>query len=288
MSDKQGQSPQQPSGETPLPRLRMGWLGWVAVILGVAACLLGLAAVPATVGLFLFSDYEAAGECYHIMLSAAWIAGALGMLFGIVRLVRTRRRNQGATDNGGARMAICLPAVGLLVAAIACVAGGAGRSWWQRSDCGASLRDLGLALHEYAIDNQEVFPARLELVAPYIPAGGYGDSRHLVPYYAAHPYVCPADNDPMTTRSGFKTSYRYVGHLVTRPDDAIVLYEHKQNHRGVRLALLEIGFVNFIPEEELKARLIASLKLVKQDGWDDYSEERKREIEAFYTLEQTE
>ena len=30
------------------------------------------------------------------------------------------------------------------------------------------------------------------------------------------------------------------------------------------------------------------LALVKQASWDEYSEERKKEIEAFYTLEQTE
>ncbi len=75
-------------------------------------------------------------------------------------------------------------------------------------------------------------------------------------------------------------SYRYVGALNPAVDPSvIIMYDKAGNHADGRVALFVDAHVEFVREEDLAA----SLELVKEAGWDEYSEERKREIEAFYT-----
>ena len=155
--------------------------------------------------------------------------------------------------------------------------GGRIRNGSPRVACQGNLYNLGLSCAMYSKDHA-VLPADLDM---------------LYPEYAEVKWVfdCPVKGRGLASHPGLEESggYRYIGTLNAAVDPSvIIMYDKAGNHPNGRNALFAGGDFDWIPEANLAARLAQSLALVKQASWDEYSEERKKEIEAFYTLEQTE
>ena len=100
----------------------------------------------------------------------------------------------------------------------------------------------------------------------------------------------------MTIREGISCSYHYVGELsiyevreVAELDRVIIAYERAGYHKAGRNTLFWTGRVATLNEAEFQEAICYGLERVKaMDSWPDLPEARKREIEAFYTLEPTE
>ena len=134
------------------------------------------------------------------------------------------------------------------------------------SYCGDNLRQIGLALKQYAQDHDEVFPPDLKMLYPR-----YAESRKTL--------VCPLDRAaPRGARSGdpnapWYTSYTYVSGLTDLDRSACVLaYERQENHRregmawwqpGVRLGVNVLFLdthVEWVPDPEQLAELLAKTR----------------------------
>ncbi len=139
-----------------------------------------------------------------------------------------------------------------------------GRNTYIRNLC-----DVGIAITLYRNDNAGEYPATLaDLVPKYVPA------RKL---------VCPGDENPMTIAGDIKCSYHYVGKLLPNvPVRVIIVHDKAGNHEGGRNALFADAHVEWMEEDEFQATMKQSLELLKREGWDKYSPEQQKAIEAFY------
>ena len=138
--------------------------------------------------------------------------------------------------------------------------------------CHGNLHKIGVGIELYMADHDGLMPTNLDGLYP----------EHVE---ALATFDCPAANSsasyPGLEQSG---SYRYVGAINwAAPGDTIVVYDKRGNHPDGRCALFMDHHVEFIYEADLADRLRESLADVKAAGWDQYSEEQKKRIEAFYT-----
>ncbi len=139
----------------------------------------------------------------------------------------------------------------------------------RKADCKRNLRHIGVGIVFYRNDNADEFPATLANLYPK--------------YMEARTFVCPGDENPRTLAGDIKCSYHYVGKLLPHaPDTAIIVYEKAGNHEGGRHVIVADGHVKWIEEDEFEARMKQSLELLKGEGWDKYSPEQQKAIEAFY------
>ena len=188
---------------------------------------------------------------------------------------------------------ICVSAVSLLIglvvgpAVLLMPALGQARGRARQAACRSNLRQVGLAVLMYANDNQDVLPENLADVV----GEGYGTSEML---------VCPDDTNSMRI-GGYPCSFYYLGDLsisevdmVADVGNLIIVYEDSDNHKYRRnkyrrnVLRLNGGAVQ-LEEPAFREWMRDNLEKVKaMDSWPDLPEERKREIEAFYTPEQTE
>ena len=147
-------------------------------------------------------------------------------------------------------------------------------------ECLSTLRQMGLGLQMYAMDNNDVLPESLGLLADQ----GYISRETL---------LCPSDSSPMTIAGAegeYECSYYCVGQLsmleaLTKADSGrfVVAYEKAGNHPEGRSCLYTDGHVAMLREGELIEALGYSLRSLRQaSGWKWLPDERKVELEEFY------
>ena len=142
----------------------------------------------------------------------------------------------------------------------------------RQTESRSNMRQIGLGMSMYCTDFDELYPEKIEdLYDEYISA--------------AQIFVNPSDKNPMTIGKGLKCSYVYVGRLSKSTEAmVIVLYDKRGNHKDGRNVLFYDGGVEWVPEQLFRQQLQESFDLVKQDrGWKQFSAERRRAIEQFYT-----
>jgi len=213
--------------------------------------------------------------CGALGFFSCGIGGLVGLLLGIIGL-SSIRKSQGKVGGsglavGGIVVSICsfltlVLAVGILMPAFA-----RAHSEARKAGCRGNLHNIGLGMAMYTTDYPQLPPDLDGLYPSYIDqlsAFDCAGRRHAIVSF------------PGIEASG---SYEYVGPLSAVPGYVIIVLDKAGNHRDGRNALFKDGHVEFISNAQLPARLQASLDLVKEAGWDQYSEERKAEIEAFYT-----
>jgi prepilin-type processing-associated H-X9-DG protein len=173
------------------------------------------------------------------------IFGILGLVLGIVALVRASNRPAEYGGRGMAIGGICCGAAGLLLViplqlAILLPSLSRARELAKRAVCSANLRGIGQSCHIYANDNEEWFPPDLQTLI---------DAGHLTPAELQ----CPSE--PNSSQAVF--DYIYVPGLDTRaPVDWIIVYEDPANHGGEGGNVLYIdSHVEFLEEPEFSAEL---------------------------------
>ena len=241
----------QPAGGPPTPAKTSGLAiaSLVLGILGLVSC--GLAAIP-------------------------------GLILGVVALVRIGRSRGALGGKGyavaGTTVSVVFILLGFAAAALLWRGAATIKVVVETVICATQLRSIGTGITMHRSDAGE-FPEKLEDLWPE-----HVKSRGV--------FRCPGDQNPMTIGEDIECSYHYVGPLSPAGDPRVILvYEKEGNHLlpekgdshlSGRNVLFADNHVEFILEEEFRARLSESLQLVRQVGWEDYSEERRAEIEAFY------
>jgi len=263
---------------------RIVWPARGAVVLGAAALALGIVVLPVGTIVSVRLVWHGVLALARTVFVSTWIAGACGVVLAGLALARVRSSGDEQREKKRARFGMILSILGIVGGTLLFTAGAAVRRNVLAGDCSANLRQLGIALSLYSMDNGEILPPDLQTAEQYLL---YVDVRSMNPYYAFNAMVCPADRSPIRYPSGFRTSYRYVGSLpapaVWQPGEVIVAYEHAKIHRGIRGVTCLDGHAEFVPEKELDAKLQESLASLRESVWDELSPERRREIEAFYT-----
>ncbi|MDP6439963.1 MAG: DUF4190 domain-containing protein [Candidatus Brocadiia bacterium] len=265
MSDEPGASAQQPSGEAPLPSAQTSGLAKASLVFGL-------------VGFVTFG-----------------LGGLVGLILGIWAMVRNsgnqfKRKGRGLAIAGICLSALSLPFGRMFEGFIRARKRAMGLELARKRDmelelrhrttmvCHANLDAIGACMAMYLNDHGGEYPSDLDVLCRE-----YVNNLLILD--------CPGRGQGRASYPGVEEtgSYRYVGalHAPVTPG-VIIMYDKAGNHPDARGGLFAGGDFEWIPEEQLAARLAESLRIVKQADWDEYSEERKREIEAFYTPEQTE
>ena len=139
--------------------------------------------------------------------------------------------------------------------------------------CMGNLHNIGLGMAMYKIDHGGAMPETLD---------------ELYPVYleTVQTFLCPGDKRPMTIGGGISSSYHFVGAVpgAIRRADTIVAYDKAGNHPGRRNCLFADGHVERVDDWELGEMLLMNLEeLSDMEGWEKLSEERREELEAFYS-----
>ena len=239
-----GPGVQQPSAEMPLPPPQTSGLAIASLVCGIVGFV------------------------------SCGLGGLVGLILGIWAMVKITDNPLKRKGRGLAIAGICVSAVSLLIGlfvgatmGLTMPALGRARTEARKAACMGNQHNLGLSFAMYSND-YFVLPPDLDALYPeYVDALGTFD--------------CPGRGGGWTSHPGVEASgsYRYVGALNPAVDPSvIIMYDKAGNHADGRVALFVDAHVEFVREEDLAA----SLELVKEAGWDEYSEERKEEIEAFY------
>ncbi len=139
--------------------------------------------------------------------------------------------------------------------------------------CKGNLHNIGLGMAMYKIDHSGTMPETLD---------------ELYPVYleTVQTFVCPGDKRPMNIGGGISSSYHFVGAVpgaIRRPD-TIIAYDKAGNHPGKRNCLFVDAHVEMLSEMAFQERCRENLELLKDaTGWGELSEERRAQIEAFYS-----
>ena len=121
---------------------------------------------------------------------------------------------------------------GMLLPAI-----GQARERARRADCANNLRQVGIALHNYATDHNERFPASLDVLYP-----NYIDDLNV--------FVCPSSgSDVASAPSGGNYSY-YTGLTEAAASTEPLLEDNAGNHKQAGKNVLYVGgHVKWIPTD---------------------------------------
>lgn len=168
------------------------------------------------------------------MLGCAIPVGLIGLILGIVGVVRSAREPQ---RHGGMGLAISGIATGglsliiwplIIIAAIPHI---------SQELCSNNLRTIHGAMVRYALFYSGEFPEQEK-----------GWQARLVALGTVTPfnYECPSDNITMGS------SYFYVpGYNLDSPPDQIIIYEHPDIHKGGGHIVTADGTVEFVEHDEL-------------------------------------
>ncbi|MCH8054331.1 MAG: DUF4190 domain-containing protein [Planctomycetes bacterium] len=166
------------------------------------------------------------------------IAGIVGVILGIVALVKAANEPQVDRGRGFAIAGIVTGAVSLLMilplmVAILLPSLSRARELAKRSVCGANLRSVEISLRTYVDDYAQEPPSLSALV----------DENRIGPAMLK----CPSA-DPVT---GQAISYLWVGGVDCTNGENVVMYEPLQNHGGEGGNVLFCdGHVEFVPQTE--------------------------------------
>jgi len=91
----------------------------------------------------------------------------------------------------------------------------------RRSDCANNLRQIGIALHNYATDHNERFPANLDALYP-----NYIDDLEV--------FVCPSTGNAAPSAGGIASGTDYIYHsgLTEAAASTEPLLEDKEGNHG--------------------------------------------------------
>lgn len=173
------------------------------------------------------------------------IAGIVGLVLGIVALVRANDRPREYGGRGMAIAGICTGGASLIIVpallvAILLPSLSRARELAKRAVCAANMRNVGVALMTYARDNGDEFPPNAQLLI---------DAGLCTPKM----FQCPSEGNGPEAGADFQ----YVAGLNSRdPRDWILLYEDAAHHNGEGGNLLYLDdHVEFRKEPAYSAEL---------------------------------
>lgn len=178
----------------------------------------------------------------------------VGIILAVIALVRINAEPTRLQGRGLAIGGIIAGAVGLVVSTVLVCGGimlpalGKARQSAQSLKSSVQLRQIGVALNQYAMDNKDTLPE---------PGA---DLQARLSIYGITPDVFEA---PYVSDEGVTDSYIYIpGYQLStlrNPAQTIIAYENPRHVRNKRVNLLMAdGSVQSISVEELEGRLAAS------------------------------
>jgi prepilin-type processing-associated H-X9-DG protein len=206
------------------------------------------------------------------------VFAVIGLILGIVALVRVNKRPDEYGGKGLAIAGICCGGFGLLVMpfitammlSILLPSLSRARELAKRAVCSANLRGIGQGLDIYANGNEEWFPQDLQAL---IDAG----------FSTPAEFQCPSE----ANASLAKFDYIYVPGLDARaPVDWILVYEDPANHNGEGANVLYIdGRVQFLKEPNFTAELDRVRQEIEASEYGGRSWYREHPLEVPETAE---
>lgn len=199
--------------------------------------------------------------CGILGLIGCFPVGVVGLVLGIVALVRIGNQPARHGGKGMAIGGICTAAVGMLLLPLLVAIGlpslARARELSKRTVCRANMMGIGQALYIYAQDEPKgMFP---EAGADWM--GRLTGPGHVTPMH----FVCPSTAD----MSG-DCSYIYVPGYGTSSNPAqIILYEPPENHGGEGGNILYLdGHVSFVKSPQYE-QAIAAITLPDGSAWSE-------------------
>lgn len=181
--------------------------------------------------------------------------GIVGLILGIIALLRARRSPQEHGGKGMAIAGICTGAVGslmipLLMLSIMMPAFGRAQQLSKRAVCGANVRGIGLAIKIYANDNDEQHPPDL---ATLIRAGAITTNQ----------LQCPSANATLAdVQKDSEFCYIYIkGQNESDDPNNVLLYDRPGNHgkQGASV-MFHDGHAEFVTPYSRVDELVAETK----------------------------
>lgn len=204
--------------------------------------------------------------CGIVGVLACMPVGLVGLIMGIVALVRIRRdpqvyRGRGLAIGGVVTGGISVLMVPVMIAILLPALSHA-RDLSKRAVCASNLQGIGQALYIYASENNEMFPDASADWQACLAGGGYTTSQQ---------FVCPST-------AGFGNSYQYVPGYGTASDPAqIIVFEDLINHQGQGGNILYLdGHAAWVPSPQFEAD-IAAIKLPNGQSWKAYIKQKAEE-----------
>ncbi len=155
----------------------------------------------------------------------AWIPTTVSAVTCAHIALRRMRHMEGAMRcQRTAKAGIAVASVGVAVfLGFAILAASSPKEHARRPTCKSYLRQLGLACHVYAMDNDDHLPDKLSSLYPdYISS-------------ALWIFECPSTDDRVLSAQTIEQdgSYVYVGGLIENsPPDTVLMYDKLGNHQG--------------------------------------------------------
>jgi prepilin-type processing-associated H-X9-DG protein len=146
----------------------------------------------------------------------------------------------------------------------------AAREKARRRVCASTLKSMGVAIHIYAHDNKDRFPASFGMLFPKYVQDGH---LFLCPT-AERAHVITMDDLPVGTTDASAlltddyTEYEYVPGLdATLPGTVVLVYERPSNHGGDGSNVLFLdGTVEWLTPAELDERLTTTYGVMRKQG----------------------
>ncbi|MBN1492249.1 MAG: DUF4190 domain-containing protein [Phycisphaerae bacterium] len=189
--------------------------------------------------------------------------GIVGLVLGIVALVKTGREPQVYGGRGMAIAGVCTGAIStliivpLLLVSILLPSFARARELSKRAVCNANLKGIGMAMAMYANENMEAFPPDLDTLV----AGGSISQGML---------TCP---------SADAANYVYIRGLTTAaPPGTPLIYEPIENHHndGANILFTDLH-VEFIKPPKLDEILAPYRNAELPEAADELNPERRRD-----------
>lgn len=186
------------------------------------------------------------------------IAGIIGVVLGIIALVRAGSRPLEYGGKGMAITGICTGSVSMIIVPVLLISIflpslSRARELAKRAGCAANMRGIGQSLMIYANANGGEFPPNTRLL---IDAG----------LCAPKMFQCPSEGNSAETGS----DYQYIRGLTDKaPGDWIVVFEDPGNHNGEGGNVLYRDLrVQFLKEPDFTSELDRVRKEIEESGSD--------------------